>query len=502
MQIIVQAGGKGTRLGDLTVNRPKCLVPVHNTPMIFHLFKKFQDAEFVIIGDYKYEVLKKYLKNFAKNINYRLIKSTGTGNVCGIKKALKYIRDNEKLMIIWSDLILSEEFKPELLPSGNYVGVFDDKSCHPCSWSFVNGKLEKISTDKQGVAGCFLFENKALLKDITTKGSFTGWLKNSNLDLKPMIMKSCFEVGTIDVINSLKDTENRCRLYNKLEFSDKKVVKTGLTEEGKVLINKEVEWYKSMTKYGFDSIPKIYSYNPLTMQRIKGENIFLTNSTTKRKEIIMDNLLNAINKMHSYENFKADKKDIIKEYYSKTISRINTIKNVIPFANRDYIKINGENCKNPLFFKKNYKKYVENNLIDTIFCPIHGDCTLTNTLVDEKNNIYFIDARGYFGSKSVIGDIRYDWAKLYYSIIGNFDKFNIKDFSLKTSESEINYKISSNDWESLYNKLISNIKPAEIENIKFIHAVIWLSLASHCREDYDSMCLAFYNGVYLINEFL
>ena len=38
------------------------------------------------------------------------------------------------------------------------------------------------------------------------------------------------------------------------------------------------------------------------------------------------------------------------------------------------------------------------------------------------------------------------------------------------------------------------------KEIKIIHAVIWLSLASHCWEDFDSMCVAFYNGCLLLNE--
>lgn len=50
--IVVQAGGKGTRLGYLTRNKPKALVPVENLPMIFHLFRKYPDKKFVIIGDY------------------------------------------------------------------------------------------------------------------------------------------------------------------------------------------------------------------------------------------------------------------------------------------------------------------------------------------------------------------------------------------------------------------------------------------------------------------
>ena len=63
--IVVQAGGKGSRMERLTRNKPKALVPVNNLPMIFHLFKKFSDKKFIVIGDYKFDVLKKYLYIFA-----------------------------------------------------------------------------------------------------------------------------------------------------------------------------------------------------------------------------------------------------------------------------------------------------------------------------------------------------------------------------------------------------------------------------------------------------
>ena len=39
MKIIIQAGGKGTRLEGLTRNKPKCLVPVNNLPIIFYAFQ-------------------------------------------------------------------------------------------------------------------------------------------------------------------------------------------------------------------------------------------------------------------------------------------------------------------------------------------------------------------------------------------------------------------------------------------------------------------------------
>ena len=59
MKIIIQAGGKGTRLEGLTRNKPKCLVPVNNLPIIFYAFQKFKDAEFTIIADYKTDVLQR-----------------------------------------------------------------------------------------------------------------------------------------------------------------------------------------------------------------------------------------------------------------------------------------------------------------------------------------------------------------------------------------------------------------------------------------------------------
>ena len=65
--IIVQAGGKGTRMEYLTADKPKALVPVGNLPMLFHLFRKYPDKKFIIIGDYKIDVLKKYLRAFAND---------------------------------------------------------------------------------------------------------------------------------------------------------------------------------------------------------------------------------------------------------------------------------------------------------------------------------------------------------------------------------------------------------------------------------------------------
>ena len=110
-----------------------------------------------------------------------------------------------------------------------------------------------------------------------------------------------------------------------------------------------------------------------------------------------------------------------------------------------------------------------------------------------------IDPRGYFGYTEFYGDVRYDWAKLYYSIVGNYDRFNLKQFWLELRENDVYLEIQSNHWEDMED-LFFRLTEAKPEEIKLIHAVIWLSLTTYAWQDYDSICGAFYNGLYYLEE--
>lgn len=495
---IVQAGGLGTRLGDLTRNRPKGIVPVKNKPIIFHLFDKFPNHKFIIIGDYKYKVLERYLRTFA-NADYLLVQTDEKGNASGIQKALSYVPDNTAFMLIWSDLILSDEYKVPEEVKPCYVGLAGK---FPCSWRLENGTLEKVSSTEHGVAGCFIFDKKERLRTLPGSGSFAGWLKDSGILLETMDMCGSDEVGTVEAIKAIDPGENRCRPYNHMEFTEDTVIKTGLTDEGKKLIDREVRWYEKVSEYGFDGIPKIYSFSPLTMGRIYGDNIFKAKLSDEQKRTTIDRLVETLERLHSYEKAEPDYFGLQEDYYTKTIKRIQGIRDVIPFNDQPYILINGEKCKNVFFFQEELEEDVRKYLFDAEFGPIHGDCTLTNTMIDEAGNIYYIDARGYFGKREIFGDVYYDWAKLYYSINGCFDQFNIKHFDFTIGEDEVTYKIAPSGWEHLTEYFLSKIKDCNIGKIKLIHAIVWLSLASHCWEDYDSMCLAFYNGLYLWNDWM
>ena len=125
-------------------------------PIIFYAFQKFKDAEFTIIADYKTDVLEKYLNAFGSQYNFKIVKANKKGTISGIKEAISDYDENEPFMIMWCDLILSENFE---MPStkGNYIGISKDFECR---WSYLDDKFVKTPSKENGVAGLFIFENK------------------------------------------------------------------------------------------------------------------------------------------------------------------------------------------------------------------------------------------------------------------------------------------------------------------------------------------------------
>ena len=51
-------------------------------------------------------------------------------------------------------------------------------------------------------------------------------------------------------------------------------------------------------------------------------------------------------------------------------------------------------------------------------------------------------------------------------------------------------------------KVFFELTGADPYEIKLLHAVIWLSLTTYAWQDYDSVCGAFYNGLYYLEEVL
>lgn len=496
--IVVQAGGKGTRMDYLTRNKPKALVPINNLPILFHLFKKYPDKEFVIIGDYKYDVLKRYLNVFA-DVKYQLVCGSGyIGTCAGVRAAVDCLPENEPFMFIWSDLILPDDFTfPGKL--GNYVGIAKD---FPCRWQFKDGVFLEERSQEFGVAGLFLFENKKLLEQVPMEGEFVRWLSTQPFEIKEFPLYRTKEYGLISEYKK-QSAGKKCRPFNRIISDGDIIIKEGIDAQGQNLAKRECAWYQMVMDKGFEQIPKIYSLSPLKMERIDGDNIYTyTSLLPEQKRNILSQIIDCLKKLQALGEVPSDYESYMDAYIGKTFNRLAKVAELVPFADKKRITVNGKSCRNVLFCREELEKKVKKYFPKT-FKFIHGDCTFSNTLLRRDGVPVLIDPRGYFGNTELYGDPAYDWAKLYYSIVGNYDRFNLKEFSLDIRENDVQLDIQSNHWEdmesSFFELLGDEIVP---EQIKLFHAIIWLSLTTYAWEDYDSICGAFYNGLLYLEEAL
>lgn len=492
--IIVQAGGKGTRLEHLTANKPKALVPVDNLPMLFHLFRKYPDKQFLVVADYKKEVLREYLESFA-DVRYQIVEADGSGTCGGIGQAVALLPDGRPFLLIWSDLILAEGFE---LPAadGNYVGL---SQSFPCRWKYENGSFTEERSTEYGVAGFFIFQDKSLLARVPQSGELVRWLGGQDIAFQTVGLAGTREFGVFSEYQALGP--EKCRPFNKMTFEAETIVKEAVDEQGRGLARRERKWYQAAVSRGIANIPRIDRYEPLTMERISGKNIYeYTGLAMESKRAILNKLIDALKRLHTLESVPADTFSLKEAYYGKTVERLAKIRDLIPFADRRTINVNGRECRNIYYCKRDLERALDGLRCER-FSLIHGDCTFSNMMLKNGTEPVFIDPRGYFGYTELYGDPNYDWAKLYYSVVGNYDRFNLKDFRLTIGEQDVTLSIASNQWEALEGDFFA-FSGTDPQTIKLLHAVIWLSLTTYAWQDYDSICGAFYNGLYYLEEVL
>ena len=106
LKVVILAGGYGTRLAEYTSAIPKPMVKIAGKPIILHIinhYKKFGFKNFIIAAGYKSSVIKKYIKNFKKNIYVNVV-DTGLKTMTGGRiKRLKFLLENETFLLTYGD---------------------------------------------------------------------------------------------------------------------------------------------------------------------------------------------------------------------------------------------------------------------------------------------------------------------------------------------------------------------------------------------------------------
>ncbi len=166
--VVINAGGKGTRLDPYTRVLPKPLIPVGDLPIIEHIMKEYQSYscnEFHIIVNYKKELMKAYFAENENNYNiswYVEDKPLGTGG------GLSLLRGKFKDTFFFAncDALLTANYESMLRfhkENGNIITMI-------CAYKNLNIPYGVVEMGKNGVIEAM--KEKPLMSFLTNTGIY------------------------------------------------------------------------------------------------------------------------------------------------------------------------------------------------------------------------------------------------------------------------------------------------------------------------------------------
>ena len=123
MRGIIIAAGLGSRMGTLTTDRPKCMLPIHGRPLLHHTIDHMAAAgchEFVVIVGYKAETVEARGATIVENKNF------AHNNILhSLMSASDYLEGS--VMCSYSDIWVEPEIHRKLVEAdGDIVVAVDD----------------------------------------------------------------------------------------------------------------------------------------------------------------------------------------------------------------------------------------------------------------------------------------------------------------------------------------------------------------------------------------
>ncbi len=492
---IIQAGGLGTRMGRHTRNKPKCLVPHMGRTILENNLLHLSSYKVYVIVDHLGDLVETYLRDILKRSDVEVVRAPEKSTTSGVKEIMS-ANPGSRFVVIWSDLYLSKD--PGMPESESIsVGVTNDFKCR---WSVRDGELAREASGENGVMGIFWFPNACSAADFDSSKSLVGGnLARLGIPFEKRLVSGVVEIGDAEEYERLVESGSKSRFFNSVQIFGDYVEKRCVDPSFSHLIEDEKRWYAHVGAK-CDFVPRVLSLDPFRMQRIEGSSPHLAVADEASRRRVVESICDSLSSLHSFESRPSVDSDYEDVYVVKTLSRVECVSSLIPFFDRRFIKINGLECLNP-FHESARDDFVSG--IRTIFGReyrlVHGDPTFSNIIVGSGLKPFLIDPRGRFGGTVLYGDAFYDWAKLYYSVIGNYDSVNRKAFEVRIGDGAVDIDCESNGYENQAPILVER-SGMEIGTMRLLHSLIWMSLTGYVREDVDSVMYSFYKGVFLWNE--
>lgn len=501
--VAIVASGEGTRLLPLTKDIPKLLVCYKNKSILLHIidyWKNYTD-NFIVIIHSKYNKMITFYMDLI-NVKYTIINVNivkGQENSYTIHSAFKsdeYI--GKKILITWSDIFPISDIPNTYFNDKNTIFTYKNFG----RYDAYDNKI--VKKPYGNVIGIYYFSSFTNIVEFQETMDICDCYLDNYKIFNTFEIEHLVDIGDMNKLDYLISNNEQIfatRYFNKIIDLNDKLLKTSTCLYGNKIINDEMLFYKQCFLTNYTYIPEIYSFNKdsFIMQRINGNtvyNIFITKSYQSQCTIIKT-VIESLEKLHASHTIHVNKNviytDIYIEFFEKVLSRVKNV-NVL-LSEFSYIKsVNGVNIIDSVeviiekIFNK-IKSYFSNKQQYSI---IHGDPHMSNMIINDDNNITFIDPRGYFGTTKLFGLPEYDIGKIFYSLSG-FDIFN-SDEKACFYISDTNIHIPINNVIHNFINLFDNYDKDLLFNMVILH---WFGLTDYNKNNIHKCVSSYYYGLYL-----
>ena len=488
--VLLLAAGKGERLGNLTANINKALLPINNRAIISSIINKFPISHEIIVAlGYKGNVIKEYCKLAHPNrkfifVNIDDINSNNSGPGYSALKCKEYL--NRPFYLAVADCIIDSELPPQ---DGNWLGVYP--TSYPEKYSTVKSDikgnvLDFTNKSSKGFKDAFIglasileydvfwdeLENNMQSGEIVS--AFSNPSKYSNFSIKRL---KWLDTGTLDDLNRTKDyfNDNPLSLHketNEITYKEHKFIKFHPDQNNIQNKSKRAKILKNLIPSEFTNTNNFISYN-----WEDGKTLYNYNDIN-----LYEKFLSTLNSNILKSKTWVGDEELYKSFYiTKTKNRRDKFIN--RFGKKYYTKkynINGHNydsLENILLDINLDKLY--NNPMYSLF---HGDLQFDNIIYNKENDSFkYIDWRESFGESTKGGDVYYDLSKLYGGCIIPYNLVKDDNF-IKYTEGiaviDYNFNIprALSQFKNKYEKWLID-EGYDLDRIKLITAIIFLNMS-------------------------
>lgn len=476
---------------------PPTFLPIGHKRLIELQIEMLQDYDvkkYITLPD-NFDLLERDSNLLNKN-NFNIYRNnpnlTLSQSILSFLNSFKDIKEIDELYILHGDTSFKEIIiKPDLLYYG-FTDMF-------YKWGNLEDVVdENLSNDiykKPVLAGYFSFSNTKLFKEeLKRNNSFENSLRNYNQKIKfnTVLKSGWLDFGHSNLYYKSKMKLNVARSFNQVIANVNFIKKTSNNLNK---IESEYKWFKQVPKSLNLFTPNVWSFKQ--KENIASYKIEFIGAPTLQEKWVFGNLpdfvyFNIIDQIFSFIRkskkikFKEFNNSLVKEnfkelYIEKTQQRVIEFSKQLQFNIEQPIFINNKKYPPLKTFSLEVLKILNeqlDNIEKLMFTFMHGDLCFSNILTDSRSNlIKVIDPRGglnnNFNSKNkIIGDFRYDIAKLGHSLIGNYDYIVTGFYNLSIKgEMNFDFSLQHEKRDDLKKYYFEKVEELNVNSI-FIHASI------------------------------